>query len=42
MLATLRTIWSRVEGGIMRDPMARITEVAESKELGARARRSAA
>jgi hypothetical protein len=37
LLASLRTIWSRVEGDIMFDPMARITEVAESEELGARA-----
>ena len=42
MLAALRTIWGRVEGGIMRDPKARITEVAESKELAGDASSEAA
>ena len=42
LLASLRKVWSRVEGDIMFDPAARITEVAESKELGARAASRAA
>jgi hypothetical protein len=42
LLASLRRIWSRVEGDIMFEPEARITEVVESKELGARAASRAA
>jgi len=37
LLASLRKVWSRVEGDIMFDPRARITEVAEARELGERA-----
>jgi hypothetical protein len=37
LLASLRRLWGRVEGGILRDPHARITEVAEARELGQRA-----
>jgi hypothetical protein len=33
LLAGLRKVWSRVEGQVMRDPKARIAEVAEAKEV---------
>jgi hypothetical protein len=32
LLATMRTIWSRVEGQVMMNPHARIVETVESKE----------
>jgi hypothetical protein len=32
MLATLREVWRRVEGKVMRDPQARIVETVERKE----------
>jgi len=35
MLASLRTVWSRVEGDVIFDPKARITEVADIRELAA-------
>lgn len=31
MLASLRTLWSRVEGRVIEDPQARIVEVVESE-----------
>ena len=36
MLESLRKVWSRVEGDVIFDPKARITEIAETRELGAR------
>jgi hypothetical protein len=32
MLASLRQLWSRVEGQVMRNPQARIVETVESRE----------
>jgi len=32
LLAAMRQVWSRVEGTVMFNPVARIVEVAESKE----------
>ena len=37
LLASLRKIWSRIEGEVIFDPKARITEIAETRELAARA-----
>lgn len=33
LFAALRTLWSRVDGQVMRDPRARIAEVVEAKEF---------
>ena len=40
LLAAMRVVWSRVEGKIMMNPQAQITEVVETKEYASQSRKN--